>query len=150
VTGVGARLIGRVQRAGLFTSDVALLADPGFTVVAVAELEGESTPRILGRLTTLGRAANGAVRLSWWVQVPLGVAGGEEEALRARLFTGSGDPGLPAGLFLGEALLPRSAQPGEEREVLLHPDVDPAALRGLFVRRDPAPTDVRLASLGGL
>jgi hypothetical protein len=150
VTGVGARLLGRVSRAGLATSDVALLGDPGFTLAAVACLEGDPEPRILGRLTSLGRGKDGEVRLRWWVRVPLDPgatepAGGagpasatNDSPLRARIYSGSGDPGLPGGLYLGSAELPRSARPGEVCEVVLEPLVEPADVRRLFVREAAA------------
>jgi hypothetical protein len=56
------------------------------------------------------------------------------ESVRARLFTGAGEPGLPGGLVLGTLLLPRSAAAGEERELELDPGVEPLDVRALFVR----------------
>ncbi len=141
VTGVGARLVGRVIRAGLSTSDVALLADPGLSLSAVARIEGVAEPTILGRLTALGRGPGGTVRMRWTVRVPHELAPAEPEAratLGARLFTGSGDPGLPGGLLLGSAELPRVVRAGEEHEFLLDPGWDPAGRRTLFVRRESA------------
>lgn len=137
VTGTGARLVGRVIRAGLATSDVALLADPGLTLTAVARLEGASEPRILGRLTALGRGPAGTIRMRWSVRVPLGLAapGSDSTRVRARLFTSSGDPGLPGGLFLGTAELPAAVHGGEEHELRVDPGIDPASVRTLFVRR---------------
>ncbi len=140
VSGVGARLLGRVARAGLLSSDVALLADPAFSLAAVAHIEGQDEPFVLGRLVSLGRGNVGSVRFRWFVRVPLAAPadpaspadGGE--LVSARLFSGSGDPGLPAGLFLGEARLPRSAESGEEREIELVNGVDPSDVRALFVR----------------
>src|SRR5262245_4480547 len=134
VTGAGARLVGRVSRAGNATSDVELLTDPGFTCVAIARLEDESEPRILGRITALGRGERGTVRLRWSVRQPFDANASTGGEARARLFTGSGEPGLPGGLVLGTALLPRTAAAGEERELLLDPGVDPLDVRALFVR----------------
>jgi len=134
VTGTGARLVGRVSRAGKGTSDVELVTDPGFTCVAIARLEGETEPRILGRITALGRGKGGTIRLRWCVRQPFQSASAGEEAVHARLFTGSGEPGLPGGLVLGTALLPRSAAVGEEHELALDPGVDPLDVRALFVR----------------
>ncbi len=138
VTGAGARLLGRVSRAGSSTSDIELLSDPGFTCVAIACLAGESEPRILGRIATLGRGPQGTIRLRWWVRQPLelGANSTREAGLRARLFSGSGEPGLPGGLVLGTTLLPLSARAGEERELHLDPGLDPADVRALFVRRE--------------
>jgi hypothetical protein len=133
VTGPGARLVGRVARAASHTADVALLTDAGFTCVAIAEVEGEREPRILGRITTLGRGADGTIRLRWSVRQPL-ASTSTGAALRARIFTGSGEPGLPGGLVLGSALLPPSAEAGEERELALDPGVEPLDVRALFVR----------------
>ena len=132
VTGTGARLVGRVSRAGSATSDVELVTDPGFTCIAIACLEGESEPRVLGRIAALGRGPGGTIRLRWWVRQPLELEG--EALRRARLFTGSGEPGLPGGLVLGSLLLPRSAAAGEVRELELDPLVDPLDVRTLFVR----------------
>lgn len=132
VIGAGARLLGRVLHAGAGWSDVAWLSDPGFTLTAIARVAGEEEPRILGRLTTIGREEDGAVRLRWSVRVPLvGEAGG---ARPARLFSGSGDPGLPAGLYLGEAELPAAVRAGEECELVLRTGLEPADVRDLFVR----------------
>ncbi|MSR61131.1 MAG: hypothetical protein EXS08_01615 [Planctomycetes bacterium] len=154
VTGVGARLVGRVCRVGLATSDVALLADPGQSFPVLARLAGESEPAVLGRVLVLGRGAEGTLRLRWFVRVPLavsaegedvvkgdGVLGGDgvlrgDTEIEARLFTGSGDPGLPGGLFLGSARLPRAARAGEEREFELRPGLEAGDVRTLFVRRE--------------
>ncbi len=144
VTGAGARLLGRVIRAGLASSDVALLSDPGLTLTAVARIEGASEPRILGRLTALGRGPEGTIRMRWYVRVPLelGATGqtATARAVRARVFTGSGEPGLPGGLLVGTVELPRVVRAGEEHELLLDPGIDPAGVRTLFVRRAGAET----------
>jgi hypothetical protein len=141
VTGVGARLIGRIDRAERATSSVALLTDPGCTLVALALVEGSDEPHVLGRLTSLGRAPGG-LRLKWTARVPLEFAGESDppsaEPLSARLFTGSGEPGLPGGLFLGATRLPRRVAAGEEHELLLELTIDPADLRSVFVRRETA------------
>jgi len=132
VTSIGARLIGRVTHAGLLTSDVSFLDDEGFSVVAVARVAG--TPRVLGRLISEGRDEDGAIRFRWIVRARQDPLEAAEGARRARLFTGSGDPGLPAGFGLGEAELPLDVEPGEERELRVITDVDPRDLRTLFVR----------------
>lgn len=139
VTSIGARLVGRVLHVGTTTSDVALLADPGFRVAAIARLEGEAEPRVLGRLSTLGRGADGTLRVRWWVRVPLALpaedSGAASGVIVARIFTGSGEAGLPEGLFLGTAELPRAAAAGEERELLLRPGFEPSGVARLFLRR---------------
>jgi hypothetical protein len=108
-----------------------------------------SEARILGRLTSLGRASDGAIRMRWSVRVPLELgAGGEHGSgehgagapgtVRARLYTGSGEPGVPGGLVLGTTELPSVVRAGEEHELLLDAGLDPAAVRRLFVRRESA------------
>jgi len=139
VTGAGAHLVGRVIHAGVTTSDVALLADPGLMLTAVARLEGQEEPRILGRLVALGRGARGTIRMRWYVRVPLELAAaGASGTVHARLFTGSGDAGLPAGLLLGDAELPAAVHAGEEHELALDPGLDPSGVRTLFVRHEHA------------
>jgi hypothetical protein len=114
----GLRLLGRVDRAGPLSAAVRLLADPGLALVAVAAVEGEDEPRTLGRLVSAGRLPGGAVAFEWSAEVPL-VAGGDSEenardssgaggaeSVRATLYTGAGEVGLPRGLLIGEAELP--------------------------------------------
>lgn len=134
VTSVGARLVGRLLEVGPASADVALLDDPGFHLGAVALSEGREEPLVLGRLTALGRAGPGAVRMRWWVRVSLTLPGAGD-SVRARLFTSPGDPGLPGGLYLGTALLPRRAEAGEEREIVLTTGFEARELGRLFVRR---------------
>ncbi|HEX6886255.1 MAG TPA: hypothetical protein VF530_22970 [Planctomycetota bacterium] len=134
VTSVGARLVGRLLAVGPARADVALLDDPGLHLGAVALVEGSEEPVVLGRLTALGRAGPGAVRMRWWVRVSIALAG-QGEPVRARLFTSPGDPGLPGGLYLGSTLLPRAATAGEEREIVLTTGFEARELGRLFVRR---------------
>ena len=145
VTGIGARLLGRVTHERLFDSDVSALADPGFSLAAVAQIEGEDEPRVLGRLVSEGRTlASASTRASsilfrWIVRIGLEdcVVPGEAGRVRALLFSGSGDPGLPAGLLIGEAALPLDAKSGEERTIELEASVEPRDVSALFVRRLP-------------
>lgn len=110
----GARLVGRVARAGLVISDVVLPGDVGFTFSALAELGGdaEAPPLVLGRLVSLGREPGGAVRFAWRPQRSLG---GDDAAdgplVEVTLWTGSGEPGVPRGLLVGTALLPLGPGP---------------------------------------
>ena len=53
------------------------------------------------------------------------------------LYTGSGDPGGPAGLYCGEARLPLDARPGEGRAVRVQADVAGREVRSLFARAEP-------------
>jgi len=103
------RLLGRVARARSFDSTVSLLGDPGFTLIAVALIDGDPEPRSLGRLTSLGREGRaGPVRLAWQPSAsPSTRAGSPAPGQQsAHLFTGAGEDGLPAGLYLGTAQLP--------------------------------------------
>ena len=136
VTSVGANLIGRVVHAGPASSDVAYLDDPLFNVVAIARFEGLDEPKVLGRLESRGvDRTSGTVRFRWIVRVSLeDVEPLEGDARPARLFTGSADPGLPAGFSFGHAWIPVDARPGEERELEVTPSVDPREVHTLFVR----------------
>ena len=134
VTSVGRRLVGRVGRVGPWSADVSLLGDPGFSVVAVARLEGVAEPQVLGRLVSLGRdREDGAVLLQWVKRVELDLASAAgDEPVRARLYTGSGDSGLQCGYYLGEGLLPRRAE--DPRIIRLTGELTPSDLGALFVR----------------
>jgi hypothetical protein len=136
VASTGARLVGRIERIGPATADVSLICDPGFSFTAVARMEGREEPLILGRLTSLGGERDGRIRVRWWVRVAADLGGGALPRA-ARLYTGSGDPGLPGGLYLGRAELPGSVEAGSECEFRLDPLFDPRAVRTLFVRREP-------------
>jgi hypothetical protein len=52
---IGARLVARVERAGALSSDACTLGDPGFSVHALARIDGRDAPLALGRLVSLGR-----------------------------------------------------------------------------------------------
>jgi cell shape-determining protein MreC len=106
----GVRLVGRVTRTGPFTSDVAGPGDLGFHVPAIALwLDGERTgeTHVLGRLVSKGRNEQGQLLLHWKASLPL--EGDTPE--RSRLYTGSGDPGVPRGLLIGETWLPTGPGP---------------------------------------
>jgi hypothetical protein len=136
VSAVGGRLLGRVVSLGPLHADVAWLADPRFTLTAVAEVTGEAGPRILGRLASAGHGHDGRILLSWSVSLDHELPG-TGERVPARLYSGSGDTGLPAGLYLGVVDLPRRATAGQELWLELSPGVDPEAVRTLFVRLSP-------------
>lgn len=106
---VGARLIGRVRRAGPFSADVATLADPGWSLHAVALAADSDRPVILGALVALGRAADdvNTVEFEWNSR---GVRQAGEDGLEVQVFTGAGQPGVPSGLWLGSTRLP--GEPG--------------------------------------
>ena len=136
VTAVGQRLVGRVSRVDPLTARVAFVGDPGFQIVAVARIEGLAEPLVMGRLVSMGRDdRTGDVLFAWLSQVEGELPGGEA-MVPARLFTGSGDPGLESGYFVGSAMIPRRSS--GRRVVRLAGDVAPHLLRRLYVRIDPA------------
>jgi len=103
----GPRLAGIVLHAGLATADVALLGDPGLVIPALAlysTADGER-PHVLGRLTCLGRRGD-TVRLHWPATIPLDATLHGEGPVPARVWTGSGEAGIPRGLLLGDVELP--------------------------------------------
>ena len=147
VTAVGQRLVGRIDDVTPTTARVAFVSDPGFQVVAVARVDSLAEPLVLGRLVSMGREpATGDVLLRWVARVETALAEAESD-VPARLFTGSGDPGLETGFFLGDAILPpRSDGP---RIVRLRTDVPPHKLRRMYIRTDAQPGDEAAAAGGG-
>ena len=143
----GARLVGRVARAGAWLSDVQLLGDPGFFVTGLASVDGRVEPLVLGRLVALGRDEDGRYVFRWPAVVPLPQAAPDESPwVAARIFTGAGESGIPAGLAIGQAALPRG--PGPHR--IWIEDVAPAAdLATLWVRRSHAARMDALAAAQG-
>jgi hypothetical protein len=135
----GVRLYGRVESSGLWTSDVRGLGDPGLSLPALAVLEGEADARlhVLGQLVALGRNSDGQLRFLWEASVPLE---GTED-IQARVWSGSGEAGLPRGLLLGDTLLPVGSGP---HELLIEPPfggVEPEYLNVRLAERlaKPAP-----------
>ncbi len=118
---LGARLVGLVAHAGLWTSDIALLGDPGLALSVLAQVQGEGggvRPVALGRMVSVGRdRSDGTLLLRWDAAVSpfqtstrqeagaLGEATGEP--VEAVLFTGAGERDVPPGLVIGSARLPR-------------------------------------------
>jgi len=145
VTSIGGHLVGRVLRAGLVTSDVALLGDPGLSLIVVARFDGVAAPQVLGRMLALGRdERTEELCFRWIVRAALPpslVARGG--TLHARLYSGSGDAGLPAGFSFGQAQLPLDVRPGDEVDVRVRVDVEPDAIQTLFVRTLGAPKEER-------
>ncbi len=147
----GARLVGRLGAVSASGSTVRLLADPGLELSALAELEGRPTepPRLLGRLVALGSdPQSGRPRFLWRdvLAIEHTQAATDSASVRARLTTAAGDLGLPAGLYLGVAMLPLGSSGGAGHVIELEDAED--ALRGaerLFVRQ----VDPRLAGLEG-
>jgi hypothetical protein len=88
------------------SADASLIADPGFAVNALARVEGCEKPVVIGRLTSLGidRASGDVVFRAH--SRPIRAAAVGERAVRATLFTGAGDPGIPSGLWIGTTEIP--------------------------------------------
>lgn len=136
----GARFVGRVIAVQGLTADVALLGDRGLELPGLAWVAARPgaterpAPFSLGRLVCLGRTTAGDARLRWDALVPYGAPGAEP--VRAELYTGSGERGVPRGLLVGEILVPSG--PGPHELVLLAPAGDrlPDALE---VRRTASP-----------
>ncbi len=106
---LGARLVGLVTHAGRWTSDIALLGDPGLAISVLAQVQGESggvRPVALGRMVSVGRdRSDGTLLLRWDAAVsPFDASG---EPVDAVLFTGAGERDVPPGLVIGSARLPR-------------------------------------------
>lgn len=117
----GARLVGRVTTVGELGCEVALLDDPGLALTAVGRpLEGDLTPGVLGRLVSLGAGQGGALAYHWRDVTLPSMAPDQRPAPRPmRLFTGSGESGLPAGLLIGSAALPGWSSEGRGHRVEL-------------------------------
>jgi hypothetical protein len=103
---LGTRLVGRVVHVAPMSADASLIADPGFAVNALASVEGCEKPVVIGRLTSLGiDRASGDVVFRAHAR-PIRAAAVGERAVRATLFTGAGDPGIPSGLWIGTTEIP--------------------------------------------
>jgi hypothetical protein len=116
----GPHLLGRIETAGSFTARVRTLGDPGLVLPLLARIEGQSEPLAIGRVTTIGRGAGAEVQVRWEARVGIGGVGGD---VRATLFTGGGVRGVPRGLLVGEASLPRTAG---VHELWITPETDGA------------------------
>lgn len=130
----GVRLYGRVRRAGQWSADVSGLGDPGLSLPALAVLQEGAHIRlhVLGQLVALGRNAAGQLRFRWDASVPLKGT----EALKARVWSGSGEDGLPRGLLLGDTLLPTGPGP---HELLIEPPPGAIEPELLLVRLEERP-----------
>jgi hypothetical protein len=106
---LGPRLVGRVTNVGVWTSEAILLGDPGFQVNVLARIDGLAAPLALGRLTSLGfdpQTGDVLLRANGKLPRPKSEDG---RALAATLFTGSGDLGVPPGLWIGTTEIPVEA-----------------------------------------
>jgi len=129
---LGAHLVGRIGEVGPVSADLVSLGDPGLRLAVLAEVDGEPRPRPLGELLALGRLrSTGELRFRWTCRVDIG-SGTPGERVPARLYTGSGEDGVPRGLFLGTCELP-TARGTHELSVLQDPAV--SELGRVFVWR---------------
>ncbi len=135
----GARLVGRVEHASFASSNVRMVGDRGFRIAAIAMYEDDGAPQthVLGSLRCLGRASSGELRYEWRATLPL-IGDGP---VLARIWTGSGEVGVPRGLLVGTAELPReSAEAVRARqgtavhEILIRQPAGAEEPRGLRVR----------------
>jgi cell shape-determining protein MreC len=119
----GARLVGRAGPASALGAVLHSLADPGLSIPAVGRPveDPDAEPRVLGRLVSLGRRTDGGILFHWRDVTLAPVSNGEAPPppVRMRLFTGSGESGLPAGLLLGEALMPMYSSEGRGHRIVL-------------------------------
>ena len=110
----------------------------------LARLEGEDEPRAIGQLVSLGRdPVTREVRMRWFARValdPLGTA----PPRRAWLYTGSGQPGVPRGLLIGEVELPGSRG---EHELRVRQEAEVRELREFWMWRSD--TDLARELAGG-
>lgn len=108
----GSQFVGRVERVGTTMVDVRLFTDPGLVVPALA-LVGEDEAQelvVLGSLVSRGLSETGELIVQWNTDRPLGARSSlGKSSVRAKLFTGSGQRGVPLGLQLGETDLPTGA-----------------------------------------
>ncbi|MEX1024059.1 MAG: hypothetical protein WD226_03185 [Planctomycetota bacterium] len=129
VTARGAHLVGRVGRVGPLMADVRMLDDPGLSLVALALLDDDPVPRPLGRLVSLGRDGD-ALLFHWSPRVALA---DEPRSVRARVFTGSGDPGMATSFPVGTTVLPVGLPVGASTTLRIVPDVEGRHVSPVFV-----------------
>jgi len=140
----GGRLVGRILRVHAYGADVAQLGDPGGTFAALAGVPTARGMRthVMGRVRALGREASGDLVFEWAATVPLedGLLGGSSDEtiipagttrLPAMIWTGSGEPGVPRGLLVGEAYLPLGTGP---HRIVIRQAEDARETAGLRVR----------------
>jgi cell shape-determining protein MreC len=103
---LGAHLVGRVGEVSSLSCDLLGLGDPGIRLAVLAKIDGESVPRPMGEIVSLGRSReDGSLAFRWTCRIDLEPAM-SGELLYAELYTGSGEDGVPRGLFIGWAALP--------------------------------------------
>lgn len=108
----GARLCGRVGQVGVLRSSVHELGDPGLAIAVVAVVgSGDAAyPFVMGRIESQGRLPDGRVAFRWDASVPL-AGEAADPPIAVQLWTGSGEPGVPRGLWVGSVDLPRGPGP---------------------------------------
>ena len=127
----GGHLIGRIGGVGWLAADLLELGDPGLRLAVLARLEGEAQPRPLGEVVSLGRRrSDGRLTFRWICRVDL--PGEVGERLAAKLYTGSGEAGVPRGLYVGRTLLPVGR---DRHELIVEQDAEVRDLDSLWVWR---------------
>ncbi len=127
---LGAHLIGRVGEVSSLTADLQGLGDPGVRLAVLAKIDGESVPRPMGEIVSLGRdREDGTLRFRWTCRIDL-QAGPRGAPLRAELYTGSGEDGVPRGLYIGLSDLPTQR---DTHEIRVYQDPEVRDLSHLFV-----------------
>jgi cell shape-determining protein MreC len=107
---VGANFAGRIARSERWSSDVALLGDPGLSVGALARIEGVSAPFALGRISSRGvDGSDGTILFEWEALVPFEREGGVRA--RAEIYTAAADRDVPPGLRIGTTEIPGGSGP---------------------------------------
>jgi hypothetical protein len=140
----GAHFVGRLEVVEGLSSGVRTLGDPGLALHVLARLEGEDEPRAIGQLVSLGRdPVTREVRMRWFARVALDPLG-TQPPRRAQLYTGSGQPGVPRGLLIGEVELPGSRG---EHELRVRQESEVRLLRELWMWK-PASVALRAAEQG--
>lgn len=107
---VGNRYLGRLAQVEYLSSQLALLGDPGSQVLVLADFGPELAPLHLGlmRARTMDRES-AALELEWRASAEALRQIAARGVTRVRLFTGSGDRGVPPGLWIGSTELSRTA-----------------------------------------
>jgi cell shape-determining protein MreC len=135
----GGHLIGRIGEVGWLTSDLLELGDPGLRLAVLARIAGDDVPRPLGEIVSLGRRrGDGRIDYRWTCRVDL--PGGKGELLEAELYTGSGEQGVPRGLFVGRTHLPVGR---DVHDIVVEQDEEARSIDSMFVWRDSAAPEVR-------
>jgi len=104
---VGARFVGRLESVHVTYSDARLVSDPGLSFHALAHVDGQSRPIVLGRLVSRGANSDGSVDFEL-SRAALNVLKPGLD-VPAQVWTAGGEPDVPPGLLVGRTTLRRAA-----------------------------------------